>query len=57
MRLFRVCFDIVAFVLPAYAPGILWMYLAVHWFAPSALHVPRRLDRVRHVLNVNLIKH
>ena len=53
MRLFRVVVDSVFFVLPYFAPlPILTLYLLIHLFYGSLVHLPRRLDDIDHRWNI-----
>jgi len=55
MRLFRFLFDSIAFMLPIYKPKlILLIYFCIHLFYPKIVKVPRKLDLIKHQLNVFL---
>ncbi len=47
-------FDVAAFVLPARYPVLLVLYAWVHFCMPTALHWPRRLDRIQSRCNFKI---
>ena len=55
MRLFRLCFDCGAFMIPLLSPRlILFGYLNIHLFCPKIVLLPKKLDDIKHSFNVRV---
>ena len=55
MRLFRLCFDCGAFMLPLLSPiPVLSVYLSIHLFCPKIVLLPKKLDDIKHSFNIKI---
>ena len=53
MKLFRLIFDIIAFIIPLIYPiPILIVYIIVHIWFPFIVKLPRYFDTLEHKLNI-----
>jgi hypothetical protein len=54
MKLFRLIFDAVAFLIPLFYPTVLLLYIIIHIWFPFIVKLPKRFDIIQHKLNIQI---